>query len=131
MTEPLGDRMHTLARVEQHAGVVVAKVVGRGRWEPGRRAPAVEQSYADPPVEVSIPKGDRLDHQPTKDEILDTLRAGLGDVEVIDVRKHPTYRNSYGREVDLKTCTPAALHGAYKDLLYGKRKKKPKPEGEQ
>jgi hypothetical protein len=90
---------------------------------PGRRAPT-PPSRGDPGrMELTVPKSDRLDRDPTTSQILGTIRAGLGDAEVIETRRHPVYRNSYGRTIDLETCTPAALHGAYVDLRYGNGKR--------
>jgi hypothetical protein len=96
---------------------------------PGRRA-AAPPLRGDPwRVELQVSKDDQFDHQLKASEILGVIRAGLGGAEVLDVRRHPTYRNSYGRTVDLETCTPAALHGALIDLQYGNgQKRKPNPE---
>lgn len=99
---------------------------------PGRRSSRAEPwTPRDRPIELQVPKVDRLDHDPTKGEILEAIWGGLGPAEVIKDRRHPTYRNSYRRVVDLETCTPAALHGAVIDLQYGTGKRKTKPKDEQ
>jgi DNA-binding Lrp family transcriptional regulator len=63
---------------------------------------------------------------PSRDELLDRLEA-LGPVQVVQEWQHPIWRNRWGRQVDLETCTPAALHGAVIELLY--RIDRPKKDG--
>ncbi len=95
---------------------------------PGRlAAPPRRRQLADPPIALHVPKAEQLDHDPKQSEILAALRAGLGEAEVLEVRRHPTYRNTWGKTLDLETCSAKALHGAVVNLEHGDpAKKKPK-----
>jgi Helix-turn-helix domain len=71
------------------------------------------------PVEIAIepPAALQLDHPPSLAELLATLDAGFGHVQVLDGASRPaTYATARGRVIDLATCSAEDLHRACEQL---------------
>jgi hypothetical protein len=68
------------------------------------------------PIEFSIepPETALLDHDPGVSEILATLTAAFGHVQVLE--GPATYRTARGRTIDLATCSAEDLHQAIEQL---------------
>jgi DNA-binding transcriptional ArsR family regulator len=106
---------------------------GRGHVRPGREGttPSLEEEGEPLPrvsssvtvVEVGRQHpADRLNHDPTRAEVLDALAAGLGPVEVLgewcndQPPGQPTYTTARGRVVDLAGGPLADFHRAVDQL---------------
>lgn len=71
------------------------------------------------PVEIDVdpPEALQLAHQPSLAELLATLDAGFGHVQVLDGATRPaTYRTARGRVIDLATAPAADVHRAVDQL---------------
>jgi DNA-binding Lrp family transcriptional regulator len=84
--------------------------------EEGSRVSGVGSYYPTEPIEIAVepPASALLDHDPSAAEVLATLRANFGDVQVLS--GPTTYRTARGRVIDLAACSVEDLHRAVDQL---------------
>jgi transposase-like protein len=81
--------------------------LARLRREVEQQREASVQVPAEPPparfprVELRVPEGDQLDHEPTAGEVKSALTQAFGPVEVLEVRPQPTYKAARHRTLRL------------------------------
>jgi hypothetical protein len=78
--------------------------------------PVDEGEVASDPIEIAVepPESALLDHDPSAAEVLATLTAAFGHVQVLS--GPATYRTARGRVIDLETCKAADVHQALDQL---------------